>query len=347
MNTMSNIVNASQKTTIISSPNDSRLETSAHKSPSVLAENFRYKSQSRCSADRSKGTRRAMLCSGNSWSRFHGRQWLQLNYRMGGLLAGTGCSPSRLLRGAMNMLFGHGLLAIQREDVKRHSRRSGGWPLHRICCLCVVVTIACLLAAPHNAHCQQPWPSVGELAAADQDWQTVSDLHLSNQELGEVQRITAKWTERHCGKKRNGKQNRQNAAILSAKRIQLQVSGPKQLIVGEAGDWEGNSESCSCGANLNCRTWVLKFNNGRATSVLEYSGFGIVLLKSNSRGYFDLVTASNRQTGIIDLRIWRFDGERYQPFQCASAHYAPDAINGETATNEIDKSAKLSEHPCQ
>jgi hypothetical protein len=261
------------------------------------------------------------------------------------LLAGTGYSLCRLL-GAANGHVGQGLLATLKERVYQWSLRSGG-SLHRMWWPCVIVTIGYLLAGSQTAHCQQEWPSVHEFIAADQDWQTVSDLSLSNQELSEIQHITAKWTERHCGKKRKGQQKPQNAATLSAKRIQLQVSGAKQLIVGEAGDWEGDSESCSCGPNLNCRTWVLNFNNGRATSLLEYNGLGIVLLKSSSRGYFDLVTASNRQPETIDLRMWRFDGERYQPFRCASTHYAPDAINGEAATDKIDKSAEISEHPCQ
>jgi hypothetical protein len=217
----------------------------------------------------------------------------------------------------------------------------------RICCFCLAVTIGYLLAAPQNAHCQKSWPSLREFVAADQEWQRVSDFKLSNPELSEVQRITAKWTERHCGKNRNGKHIPQDAATLSAKRIQLQDGGPKQLIVEEAGDWEGDSESCSCAPNLNCRKWVLNFNNARATSLLEYNGLGMVVLKSNSRGYFDLATVSNRQTGIIDLKIWRFDGERYQPSRCASMHYSPDTFNGESVVDEIDKSAKLSEYPCQ
>ncbi len=260
--------------------------------------------------------------------------------------APTGCSLSKLIWGSAKSRSGHGLLVIQKDDLQRHCRRSDALTLHRMCCLSLIAAIGCLLAA-QRAHCQQAWPSLRELVASDQDWQRVSDLNLSNEELSEVQRITSKWTERHCPQKSNGKPAPRNAATLSAKRLQIQVSGPKQLVVGEAGDWEDDSESCSCGANLNCRTWVLNLNEGRATSLLEYNGFGMVPLKLTSHGYFDLVTALNRQTGIIDLRIWRFDGERYQPFRCASMHYAPDRINAEAAADEIDKSAKLSEHPCQ
>jgi len=169
---------------------------------------------------------------------------------------------------------------------------------------------------------------------------------LSKQELSEVQRITAKWTEKHCGKKSNGKNIPQNATTLSAKRIQLQLSGANQLVLNELGDWEGDSESCSCGAHLNCRTWVLNFQEGNATILLEYNTLGITLLKTSKRGYFDIATFSNRKFGAFDLTVWRFDGEWYQPSRCASMYYSPNAISGDAVMDEIDKTSVLSEHPC-
>ena len=240
----------------------------------------------------------------------------------------------------------HGLHAVLNEDVQRHSRRTGRWSLHRMCFLCAMMIIGCFFLASQRAY-SRSWPSVREFISEGQDWQTVADFKLSNQELSEVQRITATWTERHCGKNSKRKPNPQNATTLSAKRIQLQVNGPKLFVVNESGDWEGNSESCSCAPHLNCHTWVLNFHEGKASVLLEYSGMGLVPLKSSSHGYFDLVTASGRQTEILDLRIWTFDGRHYQPVRCASRHYSLDEIKGKTTTDGSDKTAVVSEHPCQ
>jgi hypothetical protein len=262
------------------------------------------------------------------------------------LLSGVGWSFCLLLCGVTNMRSDHGLHAVLNEDAQRHSRHTGRWSLHRMCFLRAMMIIGCFFLASQRAYSQQPWPSVREFILSGQDWQTVADFKLSNQELSEVQRITARWTERHCGKNSKGKQSPQNATTLSAKRIPLQVNGPKLFVVNESGDWEGNSESCSCAPHLNCRTWVLSFKEGKASILLEYNGMGIVPLKSSRHGYFDLVTASGTQTETIDLRIWRFDGKRYQSVRCASRNHAPDEIEGEAATDGTDKTAVVSEHPC-
>src|SRR5947209_5779028 len=117
--------------------------------------------------------------------------------------------------------------------------------------LCAMLIMGCFFMACQRAYSQQSWPSMHEFISSDQDWQTVADFKLSKQELSELQRITARWTERHCGEDSTGKQAPQNATTLSAKRIQLQVNGPKLFVVNESGDWEGNSESCSCAPQLN------------------------------------------------------------------------------------------------
>ena len=241
------------------------------------------------------------------------------------------------------------LQAIPNEDVRGQGHSTSGSSLHRMGFLCAMLIIGYFFLTSQEAYSQQSWPSVHEFVSSAQDWQTVADFKLSKQELSELQRITAKWTERHCGKDSKGKQAPQNVTTLSAKRIQLQVNGPKLFVVDESGDWEGNSESCSCGAQLNCRTWVLNFQAAKANILLEYNGLGLVPLKTSSHGYFDLVTASasGTQTESIDLRVWTFDGKRYQPVRCASRHYSPDDIKGETATDGADRTAVVSEHPCQ
>ena len=218
-----------------------------------------------------------------------------------------------------------------------------------MCFLCAMSIMGYFFLSSPQAYSQQPWPSIHEFISSGHGSQTVADFKLSKQELSQLQRITAKWTERHCGKDSKGKQVPQNVTTLSAKRIQLQVNGQKLFVVNESGDWEGSSESCSCGPQLNCRTWVLNFQAGKANILLEYNGLGLVPLKTSSHGYFDLVTASasGAQAESIDLRIWTFNGKRYQPVRCASRHYSLDEIAGETAADGADKTAVVSEHPCQ
>jgi hypothetical protein len=169
----------------------------------------------------------------------------------------------------------HGLPAVLNEDVQRHTRRTGGWSLHRMRFLCAMMIVGCFFLASQRVYSQQSWPSVHEFISSDQDWQTVADFKLSNRELSEVQQITATWTERHCGKNSKGKQNSQNVTTLSAKRIQLQVNGPKLFVVNEMGDWESNAESCSCAAHLNCRTWGVEFARRQSEHIVGIQWNGI------------------------------------------------------------------------
>ncbi len=193
---------------------------------------------------------------------------------------------------------------------------------------------------------KQPWPTFNNLAASSQDWQRISELKLSDQERGEVQRIVAPWLGRHCPRV-TADEGIKRIASLSSKPIQLQSTEQKQLAVNEMGDWEGDSSSCPCHPNLNCHTWVLSFSENRATTLLEYSGFGLIVLRTSSRGFFDIATASNARAGLIELRIWRFDGAHYVPLRCAAKRYSPWAINSESPVDEIDRTSTLSEHPCK
>jgi hypothetical protein len=71
------------------------------------------------------------------------------------------------------------------------------------------------------------------------------------------------------------------------------------------------------------------------------------VLETGSHGFFDIVTASNTRVGLIELRVWRFDGERYSPLRCAAKRYPPAKVNGESPIDEIDRTGRLSEHPCE
>ena len=56
-----------------------------------------------------------------------------------------------------------------------------------------------------------------------------------------------------------------------------------------------------------------------------------VILKSQSHGYFNFVTAGHARAGDTGLEIWRYNGEKYEEFRCASL-----------ATD----TGKISEHDC-
>jgi len=193
---------------------------------------------------------------------------------------------------------------------------------------------------------KQPWPTVSNLAASDRDWQTLTELKLSDPELNEVQRVMVPWMRRHCPRV-SADEGKKRIASVSSERIRLHSTKPEQIAVSEIGDWEGDSSSCPCHPNLNCHTWVLNFSENRATTLLEYSGFGLIALKTTSHEFFDIVTASNKHSGQIELRTWRFDGEHYVPFRCATRRYSPAAINGKSPIDEIDRTDTLWEHPCK
>jgi len=151
---------------------------------------------------------------------------------------------------------------------------------------------------------------------------------------------------KHCPKV-TADEGKKRIESVSSEFVQLQSTEPKQLAVSEIGDWEGDSNSCPCHPNLNCHTWILSLSENRATALLEYSGFGLVLLKTSSHGFFDVVTASNTRLGMIELRAWKFDGEHYSPFCCAAKSFSPAVIDSESPIDEIDRAGRISEHPCK
>jgi hypothetical protein len=197
-------------------------------------------------------------------------------------------------------------------------------------CLCLSAAIALsMLCGVQSVQGQQSWPTLKDMSAFGRDWQRLSDAGISGREISEVKLITAGWMDKHCRLKPGNKQSATRIAGLSSKHIVLQDGGTVQLAVREDGDWEGDSESCSCAPNLNCHTWIVDFSGDQATVLFEYSGLGIVVLNTSSHGYFDLVTASNRQAGSVDFTHWRFNGSHYEPLRCASERYSPDAASGE------------------
>jgi len=190
------------------------------------------------------------------------------------------------------------------------------------------------------------WPTVAELAASGEGWLRLSNINLSDQERNDVEQIMTPWMRRHCPQVNAG-ENKRRIASVSAKSVQLQATQPKQLAVTEMGDWEGDSGSCPCGRNLNCRIWVLSLSGDRATTLLEYSGFGLVVLKSSSHGFSDIVTASIAGVRRIEIRTWRFDGKQYALLRCAVERYSLGRINSDAPIDDIDKTGRISEHPCK
>ena len=186
------------------------------------------------------------------------------------------------------------------------------------------------------------WPTLGEFVTSNRGWLTVSEMNLSDQERKDAESIMTPWMAMHCPPV-TGYENRKRIASVSAERIQLETKASGQLAVTEMGDWEGDSSSCPCSRNLNCHIWVLNLSGDRATTLFESSGVGLVVLKSSSHGFYDIVTASNVRLGLIELEEWRFDGERYALTRCASKRYSRSVTNGGVP---ID-TGKVSEHPCK
>jgi hypothetical protein len=89
-----------------------------------------------------------------------------------------------------------------------------------------------------------------------------------------------------------------------------------------------------CGTS-GCPLWIVQIA-GDGTVLLEDFGWGYVIMPSHEHGYFDVVTAEGNRE--VSLTRWRYKGDRYQPYRCASIDATGD---GESAGNE-----KVSEHPC-
>jgi hypothetical protein len=191
------------------------------------------------------------------------------------------------------------------------------------------------------------WPTLSEIVASDRNWPRLSDLSLSEQEHSEIERIMTPWMRRHCPRVTTDEFERRFAA-LSSRQIQLSKAGPGQLAVSEVGDWEGDSNSCPCLPSLNCHVWLLDFHSGRATPLLQYSGFGPLVVKSSHDGYFDIVTASFARAEQIELTLWTFSGERYAPARCASVRYPKTAFNGgRPLSDSMEEASTLSPHTCK
>jgi hypothetical protein len=191
------------------------------------------------------------------------------------------------------------------------------------------------------------WPSVKELADSDRDWQTVADLKPSAQEFDLLRTLATSWINKHCSRQESPTFHRDKIMKLTAKRIRLAETATNALVVSEDADWEGDSQTCGCDQHLNCRRWIVATVGSQGVGLLEYTGFGIVPLQSSTNGYFDIVTGLNRRLGIIDLRLWRFDGRQYRAVRCATKQYPSDLVNGGHAIDEIDRRGVLTEHRCR
>jgi hypothetical protein len=213
--------------------------------------------------------------------------------------------------------------------------------VYRTICLRVTFAICFLAGISQNVKGEQSWPSVTELAASGHGWQKLSGLGLSAQQLTGVRSATSAWIEKHC------KNDIEKIGTFPAKRIQLRTDGTPQLVIQAVGDWEGDSQSCPCEPNLNCRNWIMDFSDKGANTLLEHSGFGIIVLKSISHGYFDVVTASSTKKTTMEFTMWRFDGKKYQALRCASVRYSKRVMNDPSKIySEIDRTGVISEHSC-
>lgn len=211
--------------------------------------------------------------------------------------------------------------------------------LGRLCVLVFVgLSVFCI-----KAQTQQSWPTFKDLSMSGRDWKQLSELGISSHDFDEVKRITSDWLNSHCGHDRSAKKRDKHLAALTSKHIELSRTSRAQLAVREEGDWEGDSGSCSCGPNLNCHTWLLEFGKSQATALLEFNGFGPIVLDASSHGYSDLVTASNSQSRSFDFVYWRFNGRRYERVRCASQHYSLSENTGEPLIGN----STPEEHPCR
>lgn len=223
-----------------------------------------------------------------------------------------------------------------------HNRLCATSKLLRYMSMVTAIGLVALYSAS-SAHAGQRWPAPSEIVASGQDWMQLSDLSLSERNLAEIERITSGWVIGHCPRVDSEQQRMKRIRSMSAKKLRLADDQTTRFAISEIGDWEGDSGSCPCESkNLNCRIWILELSKGHATVLLQFTGFGILVLNDSTHGHFDIVTTSVGKGSAVELTRWKFGQTQYERVRCASTPYP----NGQDRTDKAIETVPK-EHSCK
>jgi len=201
----------------------------------------------------------------------------------------------------------------------------------------LVFTLAVPFGIAQQKQTLRPWPSASEIMASDARGVPLREANLSPTERDAVRNVTLDDIRDYCGA-----DNKEESVFerLIVEKIHLADDGPITILLKGGGNGE-NGSRCLCGATGNCLTWVVRVAGGKGTVLYNYFGGGIVILKSQSHGYFNFVTAGHASARDSDLEIWRYNGEKYQEFRCASLRSDTGKIS-ERDCRRRNRNSKLS-----
>jgi hypothetical protein len=169
------------------------------------------------------------------------------------------------------------------------------------------------------------WPTMEELLNSGKSAKPLSEAGLSAPELKTVQ---AALSHVATGKACRGANIEGCDALKSEflERVQITTDGQAAVVL------RGTSDCGTAG----CPLWIVQLGGGRGLLLGDF-GWGYAILPTHEHSYFDLVTAEGNHE--VALTMWRFKGNRYQPFRCASM--------GTNSGSDSGAEEQVSEHPCR
>jgi hypothetical protein len=187
----------------------------------------------------------------------------------------------------------------------------------------VIVAASAVRAQKTVAKAQ--WPTMEKLLNSAKAGEPLLEAGLSAPDLKAVQAALARVAK---GKACRGANIEGCSALKSAvlDRVQITTDGQTAVILRSTSD---------CGT-AGCPVWIVEVARG-GRMLLEDFGWGYAILPTHDRSYFDVVTAEGNHE--VDLTMWRFKGNRYRPFRCASI--------GTSSGTDPDAQEQTSEHRCR
>jgi hypothetical protein len=191
-----------------------------------------------------------------------------------------------------------------------------------------IATMVIVTASPVRAQktaAKAQWPTMEKLLNSAKSGEPLSEAGLSAPELKAVQAALARVAK---GKACRGANIEGCGALKSEvlKRVQITTDGQTAVILRSTSE---------CGT-AGCPVWIVQLARG-GRMLLEDFGWGYAILPTHEHSYFDVVTAEGNHE--VDLTMWRFKGDRYQPFRCASI--------GTNSGTDPEAGEQTSEHPCR
>lgn len=196
------------------------------------------------------------------------------------------------------------------------------WRWIAIAAMAIATTSA---ASAQRTMAKAQWPTIEKLLNSGKSGKPLSEAGLSTPELKAVRAELARVAK---GKACRGATIEGCGALKSEvlKRVQITTDGQPAVVLRNTSD---------CGT-AGCPLWIVRAVRGGGM-LLEDFGWGYAILPTHARRYFDVVTAEGNHE--VGLTMWRFKGNRYQPFRCASM--------GANSGTDPKAEEQTSEHPCR